>query len=568
MSYGEWEMKKKFLLFILFTPIRETSATVTINENLIVKNSLFQSNDIEAETVTINGNIFLNKKEVKETIISIGDYNVQTNIKLLSLQKSNAKNLLGIDASGNIGIENSSIEKANENNNFTSLYSNTFSPLTGNTLSINETNNSIEIGHAFNLLPINFNANNITIDSRNIQTTNINNTITCQEDVFVPSLTGKSILLTDATNIDLEEMMISGNFLLSTKTTTLPLVANLTTKTLNISTNRNNESIEDQTISIKADLITLKNFKFSSNDYSLTISKLINTDDNGFITVDNSMNYNNIKNLTFLKGENITFSVNKSINCDKNTSIIMFKGNSNQTIRIQEIQGNSNLQIGNSLNSQSNPITYTVTGNINTENLDTNSGNQYSTTTSNFKAVNFESAEFRNQITCNGKLTCVRLLTLNNIPTDYTTSGTKIVLDRNNGWIVGTEAGSSKLFKENISIFSLNKDEFLQSLEPSYVLENKEIIFTLCPEKLQTSEKCSLIKNYDNEKNPSFYEERGILGLAASQIEEIKKEIEELQYNKITLEKIIQEKIKDQEKYFISKNNELNEILEIIKKIE
>lgn len=312
------------------------------------------------------------------------------------------------------------------NSNFTLLYSNTFSPLTENTLSINEKNNNIEIGHAFNLLPINFNANTITINSRNIQTTNINNTITCKEDIFVPSLTGKSILLADATNIDLEEMMITGNFLLSTKTTQLPLVANLNTKTLNISTNRKNESIQNQTITIKADLITLKNFKFSSNDYSLTISKLLNADDNGFITIDNSISYNNIKNLSYLKGENITFTVKNSINCDENISIIMFKGNNNQTIKIQEIQGNSNLQIGNSRNSETYPITYTVTGNINTENFDTSSGNQYSATTSNFKAITFESAEFRNQITCNGKLTCIRLITLNNIATDYTALGKKL----------------------------------------------------------------------------------------------------------------------------------------------
>ncbi len=103
-------MKKEFLLFILFTLSRETSATVTINENLIIKNSLFQSNDIEAETVTLDGNIFFNKKEREGAIITIGENNAPTNIKLFSLQKSNAKNLLGIDASGRISIENSSIE--------------------------------------------------------------------------------------------------------------------------------------------------------------------------------------------------------------------------------------------------------------------------------------------------------------------------------------------------------------------------------------------------------------------------------------------------------------------------
>lgn len=535
-------MKKSFLFFLLLIIFKYTSGIIMVNKDLFIENSLFQSNDTEIEIATINGTVFLNNTSAKDNLIYIENNNNPTQVTLCYLEKSNAKNFLGITSSGNIAIEEGSNHSLKESINITPLYSNLFSPLdTINNFSINETSNNTEIGDAFSILNTDFNAKEILINTKYFESATLNDTIFFKEDVYSPTVEAQKLLITNSTNINSEEIIIAGDFSLITKTVTEPVIVNLNTENLYMTNNIKNEAIENQTITMKTNFLALKDFIVSPE---LVIpygsSAIVNVDDNGMLTIDTNFSPQNIKNLTYLKAEeSITFIVNNSIDANQGISRILFQGNNQQTVKIEEIKGMGSMKVGNSLNSEVWPVLCKITGKVNTKNFNTNSGNQYDPQISNFKKITINSAEFTNKATLNSKLTCVKLITINNVTTDETLTGAKIVLDRNNGWIVGIEPGSSDIFKEKISDFVLSKEEFITSVEPYYFIENNEIIFSLCTEKLEKSDKSSLIINYDESGKPIYFEERGIIALAASQLKEIAKEIKDVrEIQSTTIKKI------------------------------
>ena len=68
--------------------------------------------------------------------------------------------------------------------------------------------------------------------------------------------------------------------------------------------------------------------------------------------------------------------------------------------------------------------------------------------------------------------------------------------------------------------------------------EDKKLIRTLCNKKIQNSKICSLIIDYDENENPIYYDNEGIVAIAAGQMNIIKNEIKdyEEEIKKITLE--------------------------------
>ena len=535
-------MNKKYLVLLFFFLLMNHNTPQSVFNGVVtVENQLLQENNLTTQNLTLNGIVTINNNLENNSLLFSGN-----NITILGLTEYLFSKAFSLDNDGTLFTTPlNAIEKTFLiNDTYSSLYTNVISPLDQDILSINTVKNNTEIGALLDIRNITFNSNDIFLNAQNIDTTNINHIIPVNENLNIktllttPSLainTADSINELEAINLNVNNTatISSNDMLMNTKEASCNKIKSdkitILSNTITLEENIPFQFVLQKNINL-SNIVILglnnKNELIQFPDFYFPVVFIMGSIDAKLITI------NIKKNIEFIDASSITFFSLGTIDPIDNKSTCEIK----KKITIDTIElGASDTQ---PLLIKSNTIATT---------LDTNTS---STANPSFKTADITNLTIQNNLITNGKIYFIGFKNLNNL--SIINGGIKIVADSNQEWLIGTEPGSSAAFKENIHDFHLSKEEFLAAIEPVYKSTKEEFFVSLDLKKIEISPLCSLAIEYNNEGEPLYYDHRGILAIAASQISHLQEEItdyeefsEQIEKQRISLENTQRENEKE-----------------------
>lgn len=504
------------LFFLFFT----LAGQITFSDQIIINSNFYSEADILYNKLFIDGIIALNTKK-NFYLNSTGS------IVFTNLPQKSAEMLLALDSNNKLCYQNTQAinNMTNDINAYNSLYTNNIFPflIGGTILNINtETKNETHIGTmtinnpshiVFNAKEIFLNSYlpisssllrdtisfspNLTIkgsfDSNSITLDNINkeNKIIGSDIIFEKLNTEYDITIFNDDKLTLtidhlggtNDTISSNAAKISLINSGIPLLRNLTNSIFFIIIDENNiVSKSSQPLNLKVDAIVTQQ-----------LSPKISTSDSetpGNITIET----NNITSLDCITGQ-YTFRMaipgTTTINYINTGTITMY------------IHNDTNFF-----------------GQVQCKKLDTS----FTTT----HPLTVERAATITGFEIQGTLNLPQKTIFQNIPltANKPTNSRLIVTDQSQQWIWGLPPVQSLRNIEDDKLFSLSKEDFLKSLVPIFVeTEDKKEFITFSLSELEHSEHCSLIIEYDQNKEPAYYDTQGIIAIALTQLPLIKEEI-------------------------------------------
>jgi hypothetical protein len=502
------------LFFLFFT----LAGQITFSDQIIINSNFYSEADILYNKLFIDGIIAFNTKN-NFYLNSTGS------IVFINLPQKSAEMLLALNSNNKLCYQNTQAINymPNDINAYNSLYTNNIFPflIGGTILNINtETKNETHIGTmtinnpshiAFNAkeiflnasLPISssllrdtisfspdltikgsFDSNNITLDNINKENKIIGSDIMFEklDTEYDITIFNDDKLTATITSLSAPNNTINSNATkISLINFEIPLLRNLTNSIFFIIVDENNiVSKSSQPLNLKADSIVTSNLSPKISDPETT----------GNITIET----NNITSLDCLVGQ-YAFSV-----AIPGTTTINYINTGTITINME-----NNTNFLGPVQCKKIDTRFTKTNPLNVERATTITG--------------FE---------IQGTLNLPQKTIFQNIPlsANKPTNSRLIVTNQSQQWIWGLPPIQSLKNIEYDRLFSLSKEDFLKSLVPIFVeTEDKKEFTTLSLSELEHSEHCSLIIEYDKNKEPVYYDTQGILAIALTQLPLIKEEI-------------------------------------------
>lgn len=269
--------------------------------------------------------------------------------------------------------------------------------------------------------------------------------------------------------------------------------------------------INSDTINGKINMIMPEGILTMSNNYLLNITNINDINNYRILTINNE---NQISN-TLIKYTNIYNQDILNVNSPRinlnNSDIILKTYQFNSPDSLLSIDNNINVINFKKLNTTSSKINKGIFkgDNITGKNLQIDQGNTKFTASG-------KDFIFNNLVNSSNSYLVFAYNTLS------TTTGTQLVLDANEELFY--LAQSSREFKENIRPLSISSDRFLEILQNiEQIHTNEDLIRTLENTELHN------IIIYDENKEPSIIEERGLMAIAAAQLNNINDSLQALE---------------------------------------
>ncbi len=496
-------MIKIYLILLNFFHISFTGNfpnTLTIEKNIFIENQ-----DISASSIEFNGVININTNNTMKSNFSVENKEQSTSIYFNGINLISEIFQLGLDNNNQLVA----IYKKNQSSNqkkdqFDTLSTNfivPFVPLEENqTITIN---NSPGKGDTYfgketdeagrNII---FSTQNLFFNTNNITATKNGTSITLETNISADNINSETIILTNKTSP--ASKITTKNLLSDTLLNNQSL--ELFTNTLEISS-KNSPSTEISTI--------------QTTGMALPANIPVGISINGFLVIDKENKLGISNTLSYIDSLNTsncsnTNSDNSNINLTILNSLV---NNNSKSIQTQNIEF-KNINV-NSINLNN----YIVTRPNNT--IETNI--DISLAANN--KIQIDTMEVDYFWSYSKKLYLPKNIFIPNLPVILPSNEELLVLDMKNDGIWGHAPRNSIENIENIEGFTLLKKEFLSSIEPIIAeTKDKKLITTICKNKIGNSAICSLIIDYDDEGEPLYYDNEGIIAIAASQIAIIEKE--------------------------------------------
>jgi hypothetical protein len=521
-------MIKLYILLLSFFHINFTGNfqnTLTIEKNIFIENQ-----DISTSSVEFNGVVNINTNDTMQSTFSVENTEQSTSIYFNGINLISDIFQLGLDNNNQlVAIYKKNQTLSEKKDQFDTLSTNfivPFMPLEEKqTITIN---NSPQKGDTYfgketdegekNII---FLTQNLFFNTNNITATKNGKLITLQSNISADTINSQTIILTN--NISLTSKI---------KTKNLVSDALLNNQSLALFTNRLEIS------SINCPLTKISTIKITA----LPIQTNIPTGQsiNGFITIDQENKLGITKELFYINSVNTLNCSNTNVdNSEINFTILnSLSNNSSKSIQTQNI-ALKNINV-NSINLNN----YIVTIPNNT--IETNT--DISLAINNKIQIDTMEVDFFVEVdfswSSSQKLYLPKNIFIPNIPIVVPSNEEFLVLDINNEGIWGHVPRNSIENIENIEDFTLSKKEFLSSIKPIIAeTKDKKLITTMCKNKIGNSPICSLIIDCDEQGEALYYDNEGIMAIAASQLETIEKEKltyeEEIEKLKISFAELI-----------------------------
>lgn len=493
-----------------------------LNTLIVEKNLFIENQDISASSIAFNGITNINTNHTIKNIFFVENTENNTSIYFNKINEISDIFQLGLNENNNLVA----ISKKNQISNrkideFDSISTNFIVPLIP--LADNQTiiiNNSPSKGNTYfgklsdqgeeNIILL---TQNFFLNTNNVKTTENATSITLETNIDSESVNSEGIILTNKINStsNIETKNLSANTMILNRED-LTLLSDI----LEI-TSSNSPSTIINTIKI-IDFAVPRNIPPL---YSSVIGFLV-IDKDGKLGISKKLSY--INTLNAVNCSNTTPD-NSSINITILNSLL---NKSEKSIQTQNIEFKKINVDSINLN---NYIVEIPNNTIETDqNISFVANNKIEIGTLNVKALQSSSE----------KLYLPKNIFIPNMPIIPLANNAKLlVLNINNDGIWGYAPINSIENIEHIEDFILSKKEFLNATKIIIgEAEDKKLIRTLCNKKIQNSKICSLIIDYDENENPIYYDNEGIVAIAASQMNIIKNEIKdyEEEIKKITLE--------------------------------
>lgn len=504
-------MIKLYVVLLSFFHINFTGNfenTLTIEKNIFIENQ-----DISASSIEFNGMININTNDTMESTFSVENTEQSTSIYFNGINLISDIFQLGLNNNNQlVAIYKKNQTLTEKKDQFDTLSTNFIVPLMPlqekQTISIN---NSPQKGDTYfgketdegekNII---FLTQNLFFNTNNITAIKNGKLITLQSNISADNINSQTIILTN----------------------NISLTSNITTKNLLSDTLLNNQSLGLSTnkleiFSINSPLTEISTIKTTAMPFPANVPAGERDNSiNGFLVIDkenrlgisnrlfyiNSLSTNNCSN-TNTDNSNINFTILNSLSNNSSKSI------NTENIELKNINIDS-INLNN----------YIVTIPNNTIETEKN----ISLAVNNKIQIDIMEVDYF--WTNSQKLYLPKNIFIPNIPIVVPSNEEFLVLDINNEGIWGHVPRNSIENIENIEDFTLSKKEFLSSIEPIIAeTKDKKLITTMCKNKIGNSPICSLIIDCDEQGEALYYDNEGIMAIAASQIETIKKEI--LNYN-------------------------------------
>lgn len=476
--------------------------TLTIEKNIFIENQ-----NISASSMEFNGVININTNNAIKSTFSVENTEKSTSIYFNGINLISDIFQLGLNNNNQlVAIYKKNQTLSEKKDQFDILSTNFIVPFTP--LQENQTitiNNSPQKGNTYFGKETDETENNIILLTQNLFF-NTNN-ITAAKNGASIALQGNI----SADNVNSQTIILTNN---------TSLTPNITTKNILSDTFLNNQSLELLTnrleiISKNSPLTEINTIKVTKMPVPTNVPGEGNSI-NGFLAIDQENR---------LGISNTLFYINSlSTNNCSNTNT----DNSNINLIILNSLSNNNSK---SINTENIELKNINVGSINLNNyIVTIPNNTIETEKDISLAINNKMQIDTMELDCfwsaSQKLFLPKNIFISNIPIVVPSNEEFLVLDINNEGIWGHVPRNSIENIENIEDFILSKKEFLSSIEP-IIAETKEkkLITTICKKKIETSPICSLIIDYDDQEQALYYDNEGIMAIAASQIETIEKEI-------------------------------------------
>jgi hypothetical protein len=494
-------MKSQILLLSFFLNIYPETH---FQDNLIIENTFFSQKKIEIQNTNLNGIIDINNSDSVDNTFTVENKNQSTAITIFGLLDQSDVFFLGLDNNNQIVASNEkNIRLLFQSTMFDQLYGNfitSYNPLEDNQLMTLNASPAIEntfFGTINNYLTnVTFLTNTFSINTNSIKTTEQSNSITINGNINTENLICNQKINTNQLTQLQTGSLICQNY---TEKGNNPVIFYISILNL--------KDINANTITVKANLV--ENFSFPSN--LKNVSSCV-----AFLSIDPIRDTIGIKN--------------NLVECDTITA---------NNLLGTETQNSVELHILKTFQKSLSAPPISIEGdNIVLNNFDipaidlygfykTFPNNTMTIEKTFFLApnqINIGSLSCRYFWSSSEKLYFPKNIYAKSIDKIDTTGLDQFVFDINTGQC-GNPPKPTLENIEEVKEFKLSKKEFLTSIEPLVAeTDEKEIIQTICNQKINNSPICQMIIDYDEHGEAIHYDNEGLLAIASSQIATIEKE--------------------------------------------
>jgi hypothetical protein len=519
------------MLFIfLFSLFLTNFPDITFNNQITVNNNFLYGENFFVNNLFLDGIISINTT-------SSSNFNNSGAVIFINLPKKTTTKILALDNSNNLCYQerNSLQIRSTTQDSYDTIYTNGIFPfslgetiLNINTATTNETHiGNMEITNTSKTV---FNTKKIYLNAATIASGPLDTFINLSSDLTATASIETELITID--NNNKENKIIAKDIIANKIDTNNDIIISSPTVTIN-----RLGSLGDIEISSNNTSLSLHNFGIRPlNDLTMNIYPIF-LDDNNIISRA-TQPYNitadtiTIKNLWAVNNnENFPTPTNLTIEAKNITNFNTKVGQRSFGV---DTLGNTTIH-----NTDSNKFTIipsrnvtTISGEIVIGQLDTADFTRSSSLHDQYSGLIQGTATITNTFMLNNTLNLPQKTIFNNIPIfDQIASLQKVIVtDEAQGWAWGFMPVQTSDNVEEEEPFILAKEDFLKSIIPIIAeTENNQEFATFSLPELESSELCSLIIEYDENKQPLSYDEQGILAIALTQLPQIKKELSTLE---------------------------------------